>query len=359
MIRLKTLKLKNFQAHKDSELEFHKYLNVIVGENNQGKSSILRALIKLLRNTPLGFEFVNWDNKEEECVIELLSSTDIPVKRQIKLRKHKKDDDYSFKHDFYTVGKGKHPEIYTNFGKKIPKEILNALGLQDAIDIDSRISMDISIQKQIDTMFMVQELPSVRAKIINTIAGLDVIENAAKAIKVKFKTNRTLVKTATEDKTQYEKDLVVLKDKLKYSDVVGKMRASLDIVETTQRTMDELVDTENALETIDSRADKIIGKKAGYKRVMSIIDKGVDKIQQKVDRLDELYTMQDDMYTVQESIKRLDVRIEDEMVDIEEGKKGIVGAEFYMKELLEEIEICPWCHTELDEEGLQHIIEEA
>ena len=42
---LKKLILKNFQSHSDSELEFDKGINVICGNSDSGKSSIIRSFI--------------------------------------------------------------------------------------------------------------------------------------------------------------------------------------------------------------------------------------------------------------------------------------------------------------------------
>ena len=41
---ISSLKLKNFRNYKDLEIKFDEKLNLILGENGQGKTSILEAL---------------------------------------------------------------------------------------------------------------------------------------------------------------------------------------------------------------------------------------------------------------------------------------------------------------------------
>jgi exonuclease SbcC len=58
---IKALFIRNFQSHKNSNLEFVPGVNVIVGLSSSGKSAILRALRWLIWNRPLGNEFrSNW-----------------------------------------------------------------------------------------------------------------------------------------------------------------------------------------------------------------------------------------------------------------------------------------------------------
>ena len=53
---IKSIRLKNIQAHKDSKLEFDKGINAIVGTSNNGKSTIIRALNWNRYNRPLGID---------------------------------------------------------------------------------------------------------------------------------------------------------------------------------------------------------------------------------------------------------------------------------------------------------------
>jgi exonuclease SbcC len=49
-IYIQKLKIKNFQSHHDTEIEFGPGINVITGTSDAGKTSILRAIMFVLYN---------------------------------------------------------------------------------------------------------------------------------------------------------------------------------------------------------------------------------------------------------------------------------------------------------------------
>lgn len=63
------VKIKDFQAIKNAELEFVPGINVIVGNSNNGKSSIIRAIEGAINNKA-GQGFINYDADQCEVTIE-------------------------------------------------------------------------------------------------------------------------------------------------------------------------------------------------------------------------------------------------------------------------------------------------
>ena len=55
---ISSLTLENFQSHKESKIVFDKGLTVIIGQTDQGKSAIIRALKWVLYNEPRGTDFI-------------------------------------------------------------------------------------------------------------------------------------------------------------------------------------------------------------------------------------------------------------------------------------------------------------
>ncbi len=67
---LKSIRLKNFRVHKNTELEFSDNLNYIVGGNGEGKTSILESIYYLCTtrsfNTKVDSEVLRFDENEFE-----------------------------------------------------------------------------------------------------------------------------------------------------------------------------------------------------------------------------------------------------------------------------------------------------
>ncbi|VVN77042.1 hypothetical protein PS687_05930 [Pseudomonas fluorescens] len=76
-MRVKSIKLTNFKKFKDDHLEFNDDVNIFVGDNNAGKSTILEALEIVLNNNyrgrPFGTEFTP-DIFNKDAVQQFLAS---------------------------------------------------------------------------------------------------------------------------------------------------------------------------------------------------------------------------------------------------------------------------------------------
>ena len=76
------LRLENWKTHKDSELEFDKGTNVLIGKMGSGKTSVIEAICYALFGT---FPALNRKEVSIEEVIEksLLDNTDDLIKKML------------------------------------------------------------------------------------------------------------------------------------------------------------------------------------------------------------------------------------------------------------------------------------
>ncbi|HEY4754763.1 MAG TPA: AAA family ATPase, partial [Ignavibacteriaceae bacterium] len=77
-MELKSLRLINFQCFKDSgEIPIHK-MTIFIGENDSGKTAILKAIDFFLNNKPVSFDIFHKieDKLEKKCEIELIFKVD-------------------------------------------------------------------------------------------------------------------------------------------------------------------------------------------------------------------------------------------------------------------------------------------
>lgn len=166
------IKIENFQSHKKTTLDLHSGVNVIVGESDQGKTSILRALNWLVNNQPSGAEFqsdfmIKKGKQAETTSVEIKVDGET-IKRE---RKGTIINQYqcSFEH-----------EPFKAIGKNVPDKIADFINMSD-----------INFQQQIGLPFLLASSPTDIAKYLNKIVNLDVITTSLKNIRSQvFNLNR-------------------------------------------------------------------------------------------------------------------------------------------------------------------------
>ena len=160
-----SLKIKNIQSHKDSELKFSDGVNVIVGTSNNGKSAILRALIWAITNRPLGVDILCSDwaldkkgNQISPMEVEVEKNGHVLIRYKSKSKNQYLLDD----------------EELNAIGTDVPSEVKKFFSLSDT-----------NIQKQQDKPFLVSESSSDVAKYFNSMMNLDVIDSILKKTETK------------------------------------------------------------------------------------------------------------------------------------------------------------------------------
>ena len=159
------IQIKNFMHHKKQDITFSPFVNVIIGENAAGKSTILRAIKYASRNTPSGDSVINWDS--EKTVVRITEG-----KNKITRIRGKGIN-------LYKLNKKK----YKAFGTGVPEDIQKILGLSD-----------INFQGQHDAPFWFCEKPPEVSRQLNVIVNLDVIDTTLSNIDSKMRETRTIIK---------------------------------------------------------------------------------------------------------------------------------------------------------------------
>ena len=110
---LKALTLINFQKHIELKIELDPFCTTFVGESDQGKSSIIRALFWLTINYPAGSAFIT--HGETFCKVKL------EIDDHLIVRGRGVEDNY------YTLDKER---LYA-FGKSVPEDIEKVLNIDE------------------------------------------------------------------------------------------------------------------------------------------------------------------------------------------------------------------------------------
>jgi hypothetical protein len=212
--------LEGFQSHQHTILDFVPGFNVIVGSGNSGKTAIFRGIRRLCRNLPRGTAFINRDMKE--CHLQLTTDAHILERTTTETR------------DVYQVDQ----VPYTKFGVTFPQKILEALPVDSVLDF-SGVEIDLNFRMQHDPLFMLQFVPSLRAKILSkSLADLDILDAIVQEINREITTNQQFQEACHQRSADLAVEVDILTKTAEYLPAVEQLVAAWAVIENDQRFLD-------------------------------------------------------------------------------------------------------------------------
>ena len=196
--------LENFQSHKHTEVDFDDGLNIIVGESNNGKTSILRGIMWVIDNHPLGTDFIMAG--EDECKVTVCYDDGTSITRG-RTRKDTGYYDVYYRDENGTLQRAN----YRGFTNAVPVEVANVHQMPK-VNITKDIETHLNVLSQLDGPFLLTESPLVKASAIGRITGTHVIDAAVKESNKTIQGNRKLIKNYEEDLREKENELRTLPD---------------------------------------------------------------------------------------------------------------------------------------------------
>ena len=200
---IKKVILENFQSHKYTEIDFDKYLNVIVGPSDQGKTAVIRGIKWALFNEPSGDFFIREGAKD--CSVTIVFNDNTKVKRYRSKSKN----------SYYLYDENGTEMIFEGFGTSVPQEIIDKILIRKVV-LDGQQSNAINIGEQLEGPFLLSEKNSTRANEIGRLVGVHIIDDALKDtlkdtrnLNIKNKALETNLEKLQQDLSEYDylKDL--------------------------------------------------------------------------------------------------------------------------------------------------------
>ena len=296
--------LKNFQAHKDTTVQFDRGLNIIVGESNNGKTSILRGILWAIDNQPLGNDFIMAG--ENDCSVTINFSDGTYIKRG---RTVKNTGYYEIR---YIDDNGKYiDQTYRGFTNAVPVEVANVHQMPK-VNITKDIETHLNVLSQLDGPFLLTESPLVKASAIGRITGTHVIDAAIKESNKTIQSNRKLVKSYSEDLQQKENERKQLPD-IKSMETFTKKYAY--IVKYITKLNDSVIKLNADLQQISQYQQQMMQEKERCERLKKVAAL-LPIIQTAKDKFNKVIFLHGKLTKYQE----LSLQIEQNQISIERGK---------------------------------------
>ena len=296
--------LKNFQAHKDTTIQFDRGLNIIVGESNNGKTSISRGILWAIDNQPLGNDFIMAG--ENDCSVTINFSDGTYIKRG---RTVKETGYYEIR---YIDDNGKYiDQTYRGFTNAVPVEVANVHQMPK-VNITKDIETHLNVLSQLDGPFLLTESPLVKASAIGRITGTHVIDAAIKESNKTIQSNRKLIKSYSEDLQQKENERKQLPD-IKSMEAFTKKYAY--IVKYITKLNDSVIKLNADLQQISQYQQQMMQEKERCERLKKVAAL-LPIIQTAKDKFNKVMFLHGKLTKYQE----LSLQIEQNQISIERGK---------------------------------------
>ncbi|HHX22848.1 MAG: AAA family ATPase [Tepidanaerobacteraceae bacterium] len=281
---ISSLTLENFQSHKESKIVFDKGLTVIIGQTDQGKSAIIRALKWVLYNEPRGTDFITAGYRTCRVSLEMNDGTIITRERD------------GNRNRYILIREG-NEQIFEGFGHNIPLEIIKAHGIPKVhIDVDTT-SM-VNLAEQLEAPFLVSENGSNRAKALGRLIGIHIIDAAQRA------TLKDIIDAENECKL-LESDINLLKKELtnfEDIDILAKKISKLkEIIELLKHKRVFLLKLSN----IKKQFEPTIQKIKETHMILSNIS-FIEKVESLILTLDILYTKYYSLHKIKDRLRNID-----------------------------------------------------
>ncbi|MHA1922100.1 MAG: AAA family ATPase, partial [Candidatus Heimdallarchaeota archaeon] len=177
------LEITNFQSHKNTILEFHPGTNVILGQSDVGKSSIIRAINWAVSNRPSGDSFrANFSKSNTEVGIEFNSGYIVREKGKV--------------FNGYVTEKDSYKALRTD----VPQEIKDITQMQE-----------VNIQPQYKSYFLLDETPGNVAKAFNSVSGLEEMDASLKNINSKVRATSSALAINLKETVAIEEQIKSMK----------------------------------------------------------------------------------------------------------------------------------------------------
>ena len=360
-MRISEVTLQNVQSHENTTLVFSPKVNVITGVSNSGKTAVIRGIVWVLTNRPLGGSFVRRGCKDSGVALTLVGPDDNSI---IVIRDRFKEA------NTYAILQGvddPEPLRFEAFGTSVPEEVLTALDIGD-----------VNVQSQLDPHFLVMDSPGKVAQYINHLVGLDAVSLIVTAITSDIRRDEARW-------TDVQEDIRTVEEKLKVAERIDldtfeedlnkgvKLQAAhfevqnhiVDLqhlcqeLEAVQHTKFKISDVllNRMMKACEEDKPALIHKRDSVRYLGELIEQlesvSIQAVKFPKDMGEQIALGEknckyvDTLKSKQHDLMYLICQIEEEEEQIEVIQKGLDAAIDLEKELSSQLTNCPTCGTKL------------
>lgn len=307
------VELRYYKQHTYKRIEFTRGVNVIVGESDLGKSTILKAIKKCLLNIPdrKADSFLTWGapkGSKTEIYVGIMDDKNgalsIPEETVVCRVMGKSANEYRILYPGQTE-----PVVYAGFGKSVPPEVMAVHGMR-LIDLGYG-NESLNFIDQFDGFFLISKRPEEAAVALGRLAHTEIIENVRDGLRSDISKNTRAINVAEEDIRTHQSQLReydYLEDEAQIILAVGETITAIENIEAQLKQLSSFGVSVEATAKNIRRFHELIQDKTDYRGAMNHYQKAEVKLSQSLDaqRLDRQITRSADrLVTHQETLANM------------------------------------------------------
>jgi exonuclease SbcC len=291
--KIKSVRLFNFQNHRDNIFYLADGLNILTGSNDNGKSAIARGLDFALNNNKSG-DIVRYNQKE--CFVEIQFLDGSTLKRYAAPDNRV---EFKYKDDIKAT-------VYKSFGNKLPDEVKKFLGYPP---ISNELG-PLNYSNQNNKNFLIDQSPAHLPYIISDLVGVADLETASKNL-------FSEVDRYSKDISKIEKEIDTLELELEeyqsLDDDIDKHDKLTTILEEIESEQNQIHDLEKAVNDVNNLVSRIRKAKKELKinsNIVETLSESVTNIEKEHSGLSQILNEYNSLKSIISKIKKYQKEIE-------------------------------------------------
>lgn len=296
---LKRAKIQEFQSHRESLIEFCPGVNVFIGNTDEGKSALIRALRWVMRNkVASGFWNITAEAEGKDCSVGLAISDGEKEVRVIRRRTKSSN--------FYVVIDGENRQEFTAFGRDIPDPVKALLG--EPVIFGKDLVYDLNISPQVEMPFLLSENPRNFTRVLGKLTGIDVLDTAEGLMATRARELAGKSKTLREERDQVQLSFDALPDPVVVTRLLDLAEELATKAAGEDRKANELQDT---VAKLKHNAERLEEAHELYQRTslcLEPIETGHAALTLAANRLLTLISLRNNLVTLEDRLQKARIK---------------------------------------------------
>ncbi len=291
-MKVKSIKIVNFQKHANLSLDFNADINVITGLTDTGKSGVFRALQWIFNFSNISeLDYRKEGTKQTSVKVCLNNGFYVERIRSNSVNR------------YILSKKGTEDKTFDNFGKDTPEEVAIAFEI-NTIDIENEhLNLNFSSQDQLNFLLDSEYSDTIKAKLFNKLTGNEILDSLFKKLNSDSRRFGRELSDTEELLNKQEEQLcecslhysTLKKKSSSVKEIYNNIKVDLEIYKHLKALNEQLENNNTARESLKTK----------IKAIGTVSDKKLVELQGESDELNKIIVLMSKLEEVNAGLEKI------------------------------------------------------